>query len=390
MANEGYAFDIFSIKPSRDKIVHEPARALLTRLIYRKFLFSKELFAAQTHYLKNSPNRYFKALFLLIFHMVRSPIALAKSLTLFPKAVCYARLMKERDVAHIHAFWATFPCTIAWIANRLEGIPYSFSAHAHDIYEDDTMLRAKLKHTRLVMTCTDFNQRYLAEMTPQQSEAIQRIYHGKPLSALCENARFNVNGDGAFRILSIGTFYKTKGFDTLIETCALLKEYGVQFECRIVGDGPKRRNIRAQIAKFGLEKHVKLLGYLPQAEIQPLREWAHVFILLARPDLHWGLPNVFIESLAAKLAVIGTPLNAMPELVRHEETGFIVAPNDPQAAAAAIMRMKNEPEKRREMTEKGQECALALFDEKETSKQFISAFENLLSNSHSQNDKSQK
>jgi glycosyltransferase involved in cell wall biosynthesis len=224
------------------------------------------------------------------------------------------------------------------------------------------------------MTCTQYNHTHLAELVPEKKSAIKLIYHGQDLEPFREDAQRREAPCDIFRILSIGTFYKTKGFDTLVEACAELKRQGLPFQCKIVGDGPERKRLERLIANHALQDQVIMLGYLTQEEIRPLRRWADVFILLPRPHLHGGLPNVFIEALASKLAVIATPLNAIGELIKHEQTGLIVESDDPQAAAAALVRLSREPELRERMVTAGQKLAFQLFDAQRTSQQVCNLF----------------
>jgi glycosyltransferase involved in cell wall biosynthesis len=374
LAKEAFDFDIYSLKKPQQAFVQKAALELMPRLIYRRYFWSWEVLAAQIYFLLRAAPAYLSTFLIFVVEMWNRPQSLAKCFILFPKAVCYARLMQRRQVVHIHAFWATFPCTIAWIAHRLTGVPYSFSAHAHDIYEDDSMLVRKLRETEFVMTCTQYNHAFLSKLVPEKKSAIKLIYHGQDLEPFREDAQRRDPPSEVFRILSIGTFYKTKGFDTLIEACAVLKRQGFPFQCKIVGDGPERKRLERLIATHALQEQVIMLGYLTQEEIRPLRRWADVFILLPRPYLHWGLPNVFIEALATKLAVIATPLNAIGELIKHGQTGLIVESDDPQAAAAALMRLLHEPELRERMAMAGQKLAFQLFDAQRTSRQVCNLF----------------
>jgi len=374
LAEAGFDFDIYAFKRSPRTVVQPAAQKLMSRLIYRRYFWSREVLAAQFYFLRRAAPAYFGTLFIFIAELWKQPKILAKCFILFPKAVCYARLMQRRQTIHIHAFWATFPCTIAWVAHRLLGVPFSFSAHAHDLYEYDCMVARKLREADFVMTCTQYNRQYLSKLVPEKKVAVKLIYHGQNLKPYREDAQHRKPAGKIFRILSIGTFYKTKGFDTLIAACAILQQQGFPFDCKIVGDGAERQQLERLIAKHALQERVTLLGYLPQEEIRPLRRRADVFVLLPRPYLHWGLPNVFIEALASKLPVIATPLNAIGELIKPEKTGLIVEADDPEAAAAAIIRMHREPELRRRMTDDGQKMVLQLFDERRTSQQLCSLF----------------
>lgn len=374
LAEAGFDFDLHSVKASHEKKVQALAQQLVPRLLYRPFLFSREVVLAQFYFLLRRPLRYGSTLMLLVLEMWRKPLSLLKSLMLFPKALCYARLMQRRGVVHMHAFWATFPATMVWIVQRFTGLSYSLSAHAHDIYEDDSMLGRKIRCATFVMTCTDYNRKHLAQLVPEKREAIKLIYHGLDLNKFYEDAENRKPSTEKLHILSIGTFYKTKGFDTLLEACALLKQQNVPFECRFVGDGPEREALQALIARLQLQNEVRLLGYLKQEELRPLRLWASVFILLPRPYLHWGIPNVYIESLAARVPVIATPLNAIQELIQPEHTGTLVPCDDAAAAAAALCEAYENPQRHANMALAGQKLVAEKFDAQHTTPQVLDMF----------------
>ena len=70
-------------------------------------------------------------------------------------AVAGVHLAKEVQAAgikHIHAPWADGPATAAWVASRLSGIPFSFSARARDLHPPDGALLEKLAAANLVRT----------------------------------------------------------------------------------------------------------------------------------------------------------------------------------------------------------------------------------------------
>ena len=57
-----------------------------------------------------------------------------------------------------------------------------------------------------------------------------------------------------------------------------------------------------------------------------------------------GIPNVLVEAMAAGAPVVATAVSGIPELVEHEVNGLLVAPDDPQALADALLRLHDDPE----------------------------------------------
>lgn len=95
--------------------------------------------------------------------------------------VSLARRFLASGIEHIHAPWADGPATAAWVASRLSGIPFSFCAHAHDIYPPDGALREKLEAASLVRVISEGNRRHLSALAPETESKMVTIHYGSPL-----------------------------------------------------------------------------------------------------------------------------------------------------------------------------------------------------------------
>ena len=181
------------------------------------------------------------------------------------------------EVRHLHAHFAHGTTTIAWHAARIAGLPFSFTGHARDIYAQHLnpkgWLRRKLLAARFVVTCTEANVRHLERIAPEAR--IHLVYHG--LNA--DFARLVADGDERsrrrrardgepLRVLAVGRMVAKKGFDQLVEACAILERRGIPFEAAIVGQEDKdSARVRERIARHGLERRVRLPGPMGQAEL---------------------------------------------------------------------------------------------------------------------------
>jgi glycosyltransferase involved in cell wall biosynthesis len=74
-----------------------------------------------------------------------------------------------------------------------------------------------------------------------------------------------------------------------------------------------------------------------------------------QPSLREGLPLAVSEAFVARLPVIASRVGGMPEVVRHEQTGLLIAPNDPPALAAAISRLANDRELAQRLAKAGRQ-----------------------------------
>lgn len=103
----------------------------------------------------------------------------------------------------------------------------------------------------------------------------------------------------------------------------------------ILGDGPCRAGLERQMRAAGLAESVRFAGTLNQAEVA---NWMAAANLLCLPSLSEGTPNVIVEALASGVPVVASRVGGIPELIREDENGLLVAPADSVALAAALER----------------------------------------------------
>lgn len=379
----GLNFIIYSIKRCKDRVIHNEARKLGQETRYSP-LFSLNLFFINLFSIFHRPIRYFTAFFTVFLGNLKSPNFFFKTIALWPQAVGFAWQARKDRISHVHGQWATYPATHSLIISRLNDIPYSFTGHAHDIYLDTTMLAAKIKQAQFVTTCTEDNKRYLLTLMRQnrvqgvgfgaQTEIIVN-YHGVDLEKFYNPVPFTPNpAPRSFHILSVGSLLPHKGFDIIIEACRILREQGLDFECTIAGGGLLEKELKRKTQDAELNTKIKFTGYITQDELIPLYQQADIFALPVRPGVHWGIPNVFLEAMAAGLPVITAPLSSIPELIEDGRTGFIIPENNPQALADKITALAKNPGLRRQIGEAGCKVVRDKFDIKKNTPALVELF----------------
>jgi glycosyltransferase involved in cell wall biosynthesis len=280
------------------------------------------------------------------------------------------RLLGAPEVRHLHAHFAHGTTTITWLAAVIAGLPFSFTGHARDIYSKELnphgLLRRKLRAARFAVTCTEANRRHLQTIAP--GAPVHLVYHG--LNAEFARLLGRPSGspartNGRLRVLAVGRLVAKKGFDVLVEGCARLRERGVDFEALIVGQDDKHGDeVRRRIAALGLEGLVRIPGPMGQAELSEEYRRAGVVCLPCRvlANDRDGIPNVLMEAMASRVPVVTTDVSGIPELVSDEENGLLVPPNDPDALAAALIRLREEPDLAERLARAGEETVRRRFD----------------------------
>lgn len=362
----GLKFDIYSLKTPKDKIIHDEAKELAKSTYYLPF-FSLKLLGYDLFFLFRHPGRYFTAFFQALIFNLKSPNFFLKTCALWYKAVGFAWLAHQGKITHVHGQWATYPATVAFIISKLNNIPFSFTGHAHDIYLDTTMLAFKMRRAKFIVTCTEDNKKYLGHLASrfQRFNVSSKIivnYHGVDLRRFAPSPEHRSPVTSKFKILSVGSLLPCKGFEYLIEACRILKEEGIEFECTIAGGGKLLSSLQSSVISLQLKDHVKITGFITQDKLIPIYQQADVFVLAMVPEIHWGIPNVLLEAVAAGVPVICTMLPSIPELIKDGETGFIIPSEDPVAIAVILEKLYREPELRKKVGQAGRRIVEEKFD----------------------------
>ena len=257
------------------------------------------------------------------------------------QAILLARAVRERGITHLHAHFVTVATNVTRLASRLSGVPYSFTAHAKDIYHDEVEeadLRRKLQQAVTVVTVSDYNRNHLRDRFGDDAARVRRIYNGLDL----QEFPYAPPENRPPLVMGVGRLVDKKGFGDLIEACALLAQRGRKFRCEIIGDGVLKAALAEKISALRMGDCVELLGPRAREEVNQRMRRAAV---LAAPCVispngnRDGLPTVLIEAMALGTPCISTAVTGIPELVRDGETGLIAAQHDPASLAEAIERL---------------------------------------------------
>ncbi|MGH3147844.1 MAG: glycosyltransferase family 4 protein [Rubrobacter sp.] len=280
------------------------------------------------------------------------------------QAVVLASEVRLRGINHLHAHFATASTTVTRLAARFARVPYTLTAHAKDIFHESVRaeeLRRKLDDAAATITVSDYNLEYLREGYGSAAEGVRRIYNGLEL----ERFPYEEPRERAAEILAVGRLVEKKGFADLIEACALLRDRGTDFRCRIVGLGEQEPELRALVERLNLGDRVELPGPRPQNELIEAVQEAAVFVapcVVGHDGNRDGLPTVLLEAMALGTPCVSTDVTGIPEVVHDGETGLVVPQHEPAALAGAIERLLDDPGLRVELAGRARRLIEAEFD----------------------------
>lgn len=298
------------------------------------------------------PRRAASALRQILFSRC-SPAARIKNLALFPKSLAVARYVRNHRIDHIHAHWLTTSSTVAYVAHILTDIPWSCTAHAHDIFSDNLTVR-KVRSAQFVRVISARNRASLNALAGQQNES--RTYVGHIGVELPERAApISDRGGAAFTMVCPARLHPMKGHMDLLQALANLRDSGHHFQCDLAGDGEIRSEVSNRILELGLESRVRIRGVVAHADLlAELRGGTYDAVVLASvEDPHErrffeGIPVALIEAMAAGVPCISTRTGSISELI-DDQTGVLVEQHCPADFSAAIARLAADPALRRRL-----------------------------------------
>jgi glycosyltransferase involved in cell wall biosynthesis len=151
------------------------------------------------------------------------------------------------------------------------------------------------------------------------------------ISAACKGVK-KIPG----RILFVGRLEPMKGVATLLDAFASIANTYPEAELHIVGAGSLRATLQARYPDLVQRGRIVFRGYVPPISLFGEYAVSSIFCALSRSE---ALGNVFLEAQAAGCAIVATDVGGIPDIVKHNEAGFLVPSGDSNAAANAIIRL---------------------------------------------------
>ncbi len=336
MAIEEHGWDVvlYPLIIQKQPVIHQDAQMWIARAKKIPWFSVKLLIDVIIN-----PNRYFQLWGKTIWGNISYLNFLLRSLVIFPKALMMAVQIKADGVVHIHAHYATHPALAAWLIHQLTGIPYSITAHAHDIFVNQTMMKQKMQDAAFIVAISEYNARFIAQHLGEWVIPKIHVLHCGIDPEKYEFSKSERNSQEPFQIVSIGSLQPYKGQRYLVEACKLLKNRGINFHCTIIGGGELKEELSLLIEQLGLGNIVELTGPLPQEAVAQILRKMDCYIqpsIITASGKMEGIPVALMEALACELPAVATNISGIPELVRDGETGWLVPQKDAGRLADAI------------------------------------------------------
>ena len=278
---------------------------------------------------------------------------------------------------HLHAAFAHTPASIVRYTHLLTGLPFSFGAHAKDLYLSDPVnLAIRATQAHFVVVCSESAGQALTELAGPRAR-ILLAYHGVDSHRFAP-ARTQDAGTAELRILAVGRLVAKKGYPVLLEALHRLAADGIPLRCEIVGAGELAGEITERIDRLDLAGIVTLSGARTHQQIAQAYRHADVFVQssVVLPDGDRdGIPNSLLEAMASGLAVVASRVAGIPEIVTDAVTGLLVPPADAGGLADALRRLAQDPALRTTLGAAARQHVVTHLDRRVCTRQTAALFE---------------
>lgn len=311
---------------------------------------------------------------------------LGENLWAFLCGLHLAPLLQKEGIDLLYAPWPRGTTTAARTIFQCTGIGYVTSARGDNLNPADPDLVVKLRDACAVRTNNQADAGRIRDLLAGTTS------HGRtPQVAVIYNS-LTLHVDRLaplpmrppVRLLAAGRFDVTKGFDVLLRACAELARNNVDFRLTLVGGGGAMMGLgkldstlHALCRDLHLEDRVTFPGLVSHDTFPDILRAHDIFAapcVIAPTGQRDGIPNTVIEAMSFGLPVVASNVNALPEIVRHRETGLLVPPGNPTLLALALQELIDHPEQARCYGARAAQLARELFSQQTNGSQLASLF----------------
>jgi len=334
---QGIEVHIFSVEKPNASRYHKNLHKLKAQITYIPDLLEfKSLLSHRKKSARQFPTTFWNTLWYTLKQA--NPSLMLR----FLQGCFLSNAAKNERITHFHAHFATRATTVACLASMISKIPYSFTAHAVDIFKESLSKKAlsrKIALAAFVITVSEYNKKYLSEKFQHAGPKLYKIYNGIDLKQFIPKERLPSE---PFTFLCVARIVEKKGHKFLIDACEILKNQNVNFVCKLLGAGPLQREIEKSIQEKNLQNVIEILGAQTQDEVLNRFHQSHSYILTCTTGQNGdkdGLPVAMVEALACGLPVITTPMTGNPEVIKDAYNGFLVPFENPEKTAEAMKNL---------------------------------------------------
>ncbi|MEX0279100.1 MAG: glycosyltransferase [Ruegeria sp.] len=255
---------------------------------------------------------------------------------------CQLKLwLDENPVSHVHAHFGTNPAEVALLLNQLGGPGYSFTIHGMDEADNAPKLAfdRKVAFARFAVAISAFGRSQLMRhVVPDDWDKIKVIHCGLEEESFVQEDEISVVTEPTF--LCIGRLSPEKGHLILLPAFAEVLRRRPEAKLVLAGDGELRESIESKLAELGIAHAVRITGWISSDQVH---EEIGRTRTLVQPSLIEGIPVVIMEAMAQGRPVVSTYVGGIPELVKTNDTGWLVPAGDFDSLVDSMLNALDTP-----------------------------------------------
>ena len=260
-----------------------------------------------------------------------------KNLAILPKSIWIISLIIKEKPEHMHAHWGSTSSTAAMLAATITSVPWSFTCHRWDIYENN-LLRRKSEYAKFVRFISNKGEFDSLKFGVISKKTVV-IPMGTEIPVKPVSPGWKNNGE-EFVIICPANLLPVKGHIYLIEAIDSLLQKGYKLKLLLAGEGLLRKELQLSIVEKGIENKVIFLGQLSHKALLDYYSSAQIrLMVLPSVDLgngeHEGVPVSLMEAMSYGVPVISTQTGSINELL-PKEAGLTVPEKNANELAEKI------------------------------------------------------
>lgn len=267
--------------------------------------------------LLTSPVRFFSALALTIRIGRGAERALPYHLAYFAEACRILPWVDSFGATHVHAHFGTNSAEIAMLVNALGGPSYSFTIHGQNELLFGGMAE-KVRRAAFVVAISSYGRSQIYRLVEHKHWIKVKVVHCGLETEFHDVS--SVPLPEMPRLVCVGRLCEAKAQLLLVEAAHRLAKKGIEFELVLAGDGEMRAEVEELITRFGLDRLVRITGWISSKQVREEILAARALVL---PSFTEGLPVVIMEAMALRRPVLASCITGIPELVRPGDTGWL-------------------------------------------------------------------
>ncbi len=292
---------------------------------------------------------------------------------LFFEFIAAIKIIKKKKIHLIHAHWIIPQGVIAVLIKKLFGIPYIVTTHGGDIYGLQNSIMKYIKKAvlenakQITVVSTAIKEEILTTINSKLNITVISMGVDAKLfnpDKYDETLKKKYNIQGPF-LLFVGRLADKKGVEYLLKAMPQIVKEFPKTKLLIVGEGTIEEKLQKLSHKLNLAENVFFVGALPNTELPKYYGTADIFIgpsIKTHDGDTEGLGLTFVEASFAGCIPIGTDIGGISDVIKDNESGFLINEKDPQSIAHLVIKLLKNDKLRNTIKKNSRDLTIKQFD----------------------------